>query len=370
MTGTGTEKDISTIDDSIRDLQRKRHDIMIKVYNCTDSVYTDQTGQFLVTSSRRNKYIMVLCEIDGNQILVESMTNRTEGTLIKTHKKLIERLKSKGIHPKIHYLDNEVSEAYKEAIRDMQMEYQLITPHVHRANIAEKAIQTFKGHFISIMARVDDSFPLHLWCRLLPQAEMTLNMLKPANVSPNILAYMYANGNHDYNTHPLAPLGCKVLIHETPDNRHTWDAHAMDVWYIGTLMEHYGNHIVWCKDTRAERISDTVWFKHKYLTNPEFTAADAIADAAHKLTKTALEANPPTQIPSTNKEALAKLADIFTQAAKKYSDKEARKSAALPGVERQSNPSREAASPGVHRRSGAIKDMCGTSSRGAQEEEH
>ena len=240
-------------------------------------------------------------------------------------------------------MDNEVSDAYKQAIIDMQMEYQLITPHVHRANIAEKAIQTFKGHFISIMAGVDDSFPLHLW---------TLNMLRPSNVSPKISAYMYANGNHDYNAHPFAPLGCKVLIHETPDNRHTWDTHALDGWYIGTSMEHYRNQIVWCKDTRAERISDTVWFKHKYLTNPELTAADAIADAAHKLSKT-LEANPPSQMPSTNKDALAKLADIFTQAAKQYSDKEARKSASLPGVESQRNLNKEAASPGVRRRSGA-----------------
>lgn len=165
-------------------------------------------------------------------------------------------------------MDNEASEAYKQAIQQEGMEYELITPHVRRANIAEKAIQTFKGHFIAIMAGVDDSFPVHLWCRLFPQAEMTLNMLRPSNVSPNVSAYMYANGKYDYNAQPLAPLGCAVLIHETPDNRHTWDAHARDGWYIGTSTEHYHNHIVWCRDTRAERISDTVWFKHKYLTNP------------------------------------------------------------------------------------------------------
>ena len=78
----GNDKDVSAIDDTIRRLQRKKHDIMVKVYDCTGSVYTDQTGQFPVTSSRRNKYIMVLCEIDGNQILVEPMPNRSEGTLI------------------------------------------------------------------------------------------------------------------------------------------------------------------------------------------------------------------------------------------------------------------------------------------------
>lgn len=91
------------------------------------------------------------------------------------------------------------------------MSYQLITPHIHRANIAERSIQTFKKHFTSVLSGVDDSFPLHLWDRLLPQAKMTLNMLRPANATPTVSAYMYANGTHDYNAHPLMPLGCAVV---------------------------------------------------------------------------------------------------------------------------------------------------------------
>ena len=33
--------------------------------------------------------------------------------------------------------------------------YQLVPPNVHRKNIAEKAIRTFKAHFLAFLAGVD-----------------------------------------------------------------------------------------------------------------------------------------------------------------------------------------------------------------------
>jgi hypothetical protein len=71
----GDEQELNKIEVTIKDLQKKHEGIMIKVYNCTNSVFTDQTGQFPITSSRRNKYIMVLCEIDGNIINHHGGTN-------------------------------------------------------------------------------------------------------------------------------------------------------------------------------------------------------------------------------------------------------------------------------------------------------
>jgi hypothetical protein len=107
----GYDKELKEIDATIRDLNRKRQDIMLRVYCCTESVYTDQTGRFPVTSSRSYKYIMDLCEIDSNQILVAPLKNCKEHTIIATHKTLIERLKAMGINPKIQYLDNKASAA-------------------------------------------------------------------------------------------------------------------------------------------------------------------------------------------------------------------------------------------------------------------
>jgi hypothetical protein len=48
---------------------------------------------------------------------------------------------------------------------------------MHRRNAAERAICTFKNHFIAGLCSVDKHFPLHLWDRLVSQAVITLNMM-------------------------------------------------------------------------------------------------------------------------------------------------------------------------------------------------
>jgi hypothetical protein len=132
----GDEKELEDIEATMKDLQRKHEDIMVKVYSCTNAIFTDQTGQFPITSSRKYRYIMVMCEIDGNLILVEPLQSRTEQSLIEGRRKLIARLKARKIYPKIQYLDNEASAEFKQAVTNDRMEFQLVTPHMHRARLA------------------------------------------------------------------------------------------------------------------------------------------------------------------------------------------------------------------------------------------
>jgi hypothetical protein len=106
------------------------------------------------------------------------------------------------------------------------MTFQLVPPHNHQRNIAEKAIQTFKGHLISILCGTDKDFPLHLWCLLLSQAEHKLNMLQRAQVTLNVSAYAYLWGQHDFNANSFAPLGCKVEAHIKPSVCERWAAHT------------------------------------------------------------------------------------------------------------------------------------------------
>jgi hypothetical protein len=98
--------------------------------------------------------------------------------MIRAYLILVNCLRNAGVTPKMHILDNECSEEFKAQIRKNNMTFQLVPPHDHQRNIAEKAIQTFKGHFISILCGTDKDFPLQLWCCLLPQAKHTLNMLQ------------------------------------------------------------------------------------------------------------------------------------------------------------------------------------------------
>ena len=60
------------------------------------------------------------------------------------------RLKRAGIIPKKHVLDNEVSEATKEVIRnEYQMEMELVPSGCHRYNAAKVVIRNFKITFLA-----------------------------------------------------------------------------------------------------------------------------------------------------------------------------------------------------------------------------
>ena len=126
-------------------------------------------------------------------------------------------------------MDNECSKSVHDYIKNsLDIQLQLVPPHMHRVNIAEKAIDIYKNHFVSGLATVNPSFPLHLWCRIVPLATTTLNLLRPARINPRLSAYEFLNGVFDYNKTPLAPPGTKVLVHDAPSNRKTWAPHGTD----------------------------------------------------------------------------------------------------------------------------------------------
>ena len=123
----------------------------------------------------------------------------------------------KSLCPEHHTMDNECSAGLKTLIMDTNNnKLQLVPPHDHHNNPAEKAIDTFKCHFISGLASMDPFFPLHLWCRLLPQCEATLNMLRPSRLHPHMSAFNHLEEMFDYNATPMAPPGIKNLVYETP----------------------------------------------------------------------------------------------------------------------------------------------------------
>ncbi len=66
----------------------------------------------------------------------------------------------------------------------------------------------------------------------------------------------------------------------------SWAAHTGSGYYIGNAWEHYRCHKVYISDTKHSRICETVFFKHKYLTMPSTTPADALIKAADNLVDT------------------------------------------------------------------------------------
>eukprot|EP00804_Cyclotella_cryptica_P028441 CCRYP_014211-RB/>CCRYP_014211-RB protein AED:0.26 eAED:0.26 QI:0/0/0/1/0.33/0.25/4/0/726 len=259
---------------------KKVKDVFVNVYDVRETVFTDQTGQFPTRSQSGNKYVMVLVDIDSSGILVEPIKNRTDPELTRAYEKLLLRLKLAGIVPKKHVLDNEISTAMKDLITNKyRMAYELVPPGCHRRNAAEVAIRNFKAHFLSILAGTADDFPLRFWDKLLPQAEITINLLRQSNATPTVSAYAHLNGPFDYNKMPLAPMGCNVQVHEKTDARGTWAYHSVDGWYIGTSPEHYRTHKCHIKATNSERFSDTMLNYRQLIRHPNYNADWTLSSA-------------------------------------------------------------------------------------------
>ncbi len=143
---------------------------------------------------------MVMVEIDRNAILVKPINSRNDHELTRAYRVLMTRLQHAGTVPKKHIFDNKVSEATKTIIKDeYKMAMELVPPGCHRRNAAEVAIQNFKAHFLSVLASMAEDFPPSLWDHLLPQTEITLNLLWQSNATPMVSAYAHLCRLFNYN---------------------------------------------------------------------------------------------------------------------------------------------------------------------------
>jgi hypothetical protein len=167
-----------TINNQQKAKPKKMQDMFMQIHNANNTAHSDQTEHFPVTSSSRNKYIMVLGGVDENFIDAEPMKNKTAGSMIKAYLALWKQLTaSETVKPTTHLLDNKASEEFKSDMRKNCL-IQLVPPDNQQQNLAERAIQTFKNHFKAILAGVDDSFPMRNWDKLLLQTILTLNLCR------------------------------------------------------------------------------------------------------------------------------------------------------------------------------------------------
>ena len=197
----------------------------------------------------------------------------------------MESLKQRGNDVDLQVLDNEASADYKKEITETWgANFQLASPNMHRRNAAERAICTFKAHFLAVLAGVAPDFPRFLWNLLVPQAVIQLNFLHQATLNPRISAWEYFNGPFDYNSTPFGPIGQKFIAHNKPGTRNSWDFRGEDRWSIGAAVDGYRSQRYVAADTKCERITDTISFRHQHLTVPDVTLEDRLQHRIIQLT--------------------------------------------------------------------------------------
>jgi len=175
-----------------------------------------------------------------------------------------------------------------------------------------------KNHFIAGLCSLPPDFPLHFWCRLLPQAELSLNLLRQSRINPALSSHAQLHGNFNYNRTPLAPPGCKVIVFNRPENRASWDPHGAKAWYIGPAMDHYRCYRTVDPLTKKERIAETVEFLPHNFEMPPTSSADLAIQAAQGLTAALRKPQPAAPFLEPlhrHNKALQELAKIFQAAA-------------------------------------------------------
>jgi hypothetical protein len=260
---------------------------------------TDQTGRFPTTSDRGHKYIFTLFDEDVNLIYTVPIESRKTSELIRAYEICYTELVRSGFEPVLHRIDNETSIELEAAIRAKGLVYETVPPGNHRSNPAEQAIQTFKSHFISVLNGVDKDYPKRAWDYLIPQTNMTMNMLRQCTINPAHSAYSYIYGPYDFNAHPLAPLGCRAIVHQRAvgkgGKRGTWENRGKVGYYIGPKMSSYRVWRFYMPDTGGIQESDTAEFFPKSPL-PVATVGTTIAESLNRIEEVLDSSMPPHTI--------------------------------------------------------------------------
>ena len=294
---------------------RRTNDCVYMIYSTSDKAFMDLTGRFPYRSTRGNEYILNCYHYDSNTILGQPLKNRQAATITKAWQSLQNELTIAGVAPNTWVLDNETSHQLQQTMTKNNTTFEFVPPHTHRANLAERAIQTFKCHFKSTLATVDPTFPIQEWDRLLKQAFMTLNMLRGARLNSKLSAYAFLFGQFDYNKTPLAPPGTKAVIHSKPTNRATWDYNGKVGYYIGPSMNHYRCMQFFMPQSKSIIHCDTVTFIPHLIPIPETSIEDFIRQAAGDivtlLTTPPSSTTPILQLGDSTRNGLLQLSTLF-----------------------------------------------------------
>ena len=83
-------------------------------------------------------------------------------------------------------MDNEAFLSFQMYLKSKGIDFQLAPPRMNFLNVVERLISTFKDHFVAGLYSTYPYLTMQNWDRLLEQAEITLNLLRPSILKPKL----------------------------------------------------------------------------------------------------------------------------------------------------------------------------------------
>jgi hypothetical protein len=128
----------------------------------TGTLCNDLTGTFPFMLLEDNVCFPVVYHYESYAILALPISGFSDEIIFAAYKKQYELLESKGFDIKLNVMDNQASKIIKQYLTPKQCNLMLVKSNNHCVNAAERAIQTFKDHFVSALATTDSEFLLQL----------------------------------------------------------------------------------------------------------------------------------------------------------------------------------------------------------------
>jgi hypothetical protein len=107
-------------------------------------VYNDLTGSFPFVSFDGSVCFLVMYHYEANAIMATPIAGLDDKSIFNAYKRNFDELAAKGFKPKLNVMDNQATKQIKIFLTEEDCKLQLVEPHNHRVNAAERAIQTFK----------------------------------------------------------------------------------------------------------------------------------------------------------------------------------------------------------------------------------
>jgi hypothetical protein len=133
------------------------------------------------------------------------------------------------------------------------------------------------------MHLVDPYFLMNLCDHLLPQADITLNLLRASRMHPQLSTAAHFHSQIVSNKTAFAPPGCTIIGHEKPSQRRTSVPHGHPGYSLGPAMHHYRCQNVYISSTASEHIVDTLEFFPHNSPMPQLSSTDRILMAANDM---------------------------------------------------------------------------------------
>ena len=139
-------------------------------------------------------HYLVLYAYDPNYIQAVALSGPPfASTLIEAYDKAWHKLTtantSYSFLPQLEITDNVISETLGNFFATRKIQFTLVPTNDHRANRAERAIQTWKKALIAALNTAHPDLPLSALPYVIAHLNVTINLLRTSRINPTISAY-------------------------------------------------------------------------------------------------------------------------------------------------------------------------------------